>query len=232
MVIGHGMIARHFGKYIDDESLLVFASGVSNSSTIDEADYTREQDLLLHALQHHPKKTFVYFSTCSIYDTSLQDSLYVLHKLKMERFIQDTATSYLIFRVSNPVGFTPNPHTVLNYFVRHIKNQEHFKVWQYASRNLVDMDDVFKICDQLIQTKTIKNKIINIANPVNYPVINIIEAIEHHFGKKGNYTLAEKGNSPAIDTTAIQPGFSLLHIDFDKHYLPGLLKKYFSTHDL
>ena len=57
MVIGHGMIAKHFSKYIDDENLLVFASGVSNSSTTKEADYTREQDLLLHALQHHPQKT-------------------------------------------------------------------------------------------------------------------------------------------------------------------------------
>jgi len=232
MVIGHGMIAKHFSKYIDDENLLVFASGVSNSSTTKEADYTREQDLLLHTLQHHPQKTCIYFSTCSIYDASLQHSLYVQHKLKMEHFIQDKAASYIIFRVSNPVGFTPNPHTVLNYFVQHIKSREHFTLWQNASRNLVDMDDVFNICDQLIQTQTIKNTIVNIANPVNYPVINIIAAIEQHFAIKGNYTLAEKGSSPFIDTTAIQPLFSLLHINFNSNYLPGLLKKYFPTHDV
>jgi nucleoside-diphosphate-sugar epimerase len=232
MVIGHGMIARQFGKYSNDENLLVFASGVSNSSSSNEADYNREQDLLLQTLQQQPGKKIIYFSTCSIYDPSLQESMYVRHKLRMENLIREEAASYIIFRVSNPVGYTPNPYTVLNYFVQHIKSQDHFTLWQYAGRNLIDIEDVFKICDALLQSQTINNAIVNIANPVNYPVISIIEAIEQHFSKKGNYTLAKKGSSPLIDTTAIQPLFSLLEINFDNNYLPALLKKYFPIHDL
>lgn len=221
------MIAKRFSSYAQNEDILVFASGVSNSSSILEVDYKREEALLSQCIQGHAGKTLVYFSTCSFYDPSLQESIYVKHKLKMEQLIQGSASSYIIFRVSNPVGFTDNRHTVLNFFATHIKEQEHFTVWQYASRNLIDMEDVFKVCDHIIQSGEYINSIVNIANPVNYPVTLIIQAIEKHFSLKGNYSLAEKGNSPLVDTTAIQPLFSQLHIEFNNDYLEDLLKKYF-----
>lgn len=227
MVIGHGMIAKRFSNYADDKNILVFASGVSNSSSHEEGDYKREETLLLNAIKEHSAKTLIYFSTCSIYDPSLQTSFYVQHKLKMEQLIQNSAPSYIIFRVSNPVGFTNNRHTVLNFFVEHIKAKQHFTVWQYASRNLIDIDDVLKLCDHIIHSNKNQNSIINIANPVNYPVTSIIEAIEKHFATTGDYSLAEKGNSPLIDTSAIQPLFSQLFIEFNNDYLPVLLQKYF-----
>jgi nucleoside-diphosphate-sugar epimerase len=227
MVIGNGMIAKKFGKYAEDTHRLIFASGISNSSSAIDADYKREEELLLQVIKNNSEKTFIYFSTCSIYDPSLKLSRYVTHKLKMEEIIKSRMPSYIIFRVSNPIGMTNNRHTVLNYFIQHIKTQEHFTLWQYASRNLIDMDDVFKLCEHIMQSKQVKNDIVNIANPVNYPVISIIEAIEKHFALKANYSLAEKGNSPFIDTAAIQPLFALLHIEFNQHYLPFLLQKYF-----
>ncbi len=227
MVIGNGMIAKRFSSYGDDKDILVFASGVSNSSSTGEAEYKREEALLGQAIQNNSNKTVLYFSTCSIYDPSLQANRYVQHKLKMEQVIQDRCSSYIIFRVSNPVGFTQNRHTVLNYFVTHIKEQKHFTVWQYASRNLIDMEDVFKVCHHIVQSGGHRNEIVNVANPVNYPVISIIKAIETHFSLKGNYSLAEKGNSPLIDTTAIQPLFRLLHLEFNNDYLEALLQKYF-----
>ncbi len=221
------MIAKRFSSYAQNEDILVFASGVSNSSSMEEVDYKREEALLSQCTQGHAGKTLVYFSTCSIYDPSLQQSVYVKHKLKMEQVIQGSASSYIIFRVSNPVGFTDNRHTVLNFFATHIKEQEHFTVWQYASRNLIDMEDVFKLCDYIIQNGELRNSIVNIANPVNYPVTLIIQAIENHFSVRGHYSLAEKGNSPLVDTTVIQPLFKLLHIQFNNDYLKALLQKYF-----
>ncbi|RYF90368.1 MAG: NAD-dependent epimerase/dehydratase family protein [Chitinophagaceae bacterium] len=227
MVVGNGMIAKAFSKYADDKDVVVFASGVSNSGSKERHDFEREEQLLLQTIAANPQKMLLYFSTCSIYDPSLHESCYVQHKLKMEAFIQQQAVRYIIFRVSNPIGFTKNQHTVLNYFVSHIKQHQFFTVWQYASRNLMDMDDVLKVCEQLMKEVRFHNKIVNVANPVNYPVTTIVEAIENHLGIKGNYDIAEKGNSPLIDTTAIQPLISHLHIAFDSHYLDGLLKKYF-----
>lgn len=227
MVIGSGMIAKRFSSYADDHKRLVFASGVSHSLAIKEEEFKREENLLKHSIRENPGKTLVYFSTCSIYDPSLLNSAYVLHKLKMEELIKDNAFSYIIFRVSNPVGTTNNHYTVINYFVEHIVSQSFFTVWQYASRNLVDIDDMYTICHHIIQNDQSLNKVINVANPVNYPVTAIIEAIEIHVNKKGHFELAEKGNSPLIDTSQIQPLFSQLHIEFSQHYLPKLLKRYF-----
>lgn len=227
MVTGSGMIAKRFSSYADDKRRLVFASGVSHSLAIKKEEFEREENLLRRAIAGNPGRTLVYFSTCSIYDPSLGSSAYVLHKLKMEGLIREKVPSYLIFRVSNPVGKTNNHHTVLNYFVEHIVGQLFFTVWQYASRNLIDIDDMYAVCHHIIQEDSEPARIVNVANPVNYPVTAIIEAIETHFQKKGHFVLTEKGNSPLIDTSEIQPLFSQLRIEFDQQYLPKLLKKYF-----
>lgn len=227
MVVGNGMIAKSFSRFADDASRLIFASGVSNSSNTNEEDFKRESDLLLEQMGKHPDANLIYFSTCSIYDPSLQESAYVLHKLKMEDVIKNVAASYIIFRVSNPIGVTNNHNTLLNYFVEHLIQKVHFNVWQYASRNLIDLDDMNNICDLIIKDENWLNKIVNVANPVNYPVLQIVESIEHHFNLKGNYQVLEKGNSPLIDTTEIQPIYSQLHIDFGNEYLQRLLNKYY-----
>ncbi len=227
MVIGNGMIARRFNTYAQNNDWLIFASGVSHSLSVSKEEFDRETKLLASTIKDHAEKTLVYFSTCSIYDPSLHESAYVQHKLRMEGMIISQQPNFIIFRVSNPVGKTNNHHTVLNFFVEHILNETYFAVWKYASRNLLDIDDMFLVCDDLMQVGGVRNKIVNVANPVNYPVTAIIDAIEKHFDKRGHFSLAEKGNSPLIDTTEIQPLFSKLKIEFDQHYLPHLLRKYF-----
>lgn len=227
MVIGNGMIAKSFSRFADDASRLVFASGVSNSSNTDEGAFKRESDLLLAEMAKHPDATVIYFSTCSVYDPSLQESAYVLHKLKMEDLIKNVASSFIIFRVSNPIGFTNNHHTLINYFVDHIQSGSEFTIWQYASRNLIDIDDMNHICELIINDPNWLNKTVNVANPVNYPVLQIVETLEEHFATKGNYTILEKGNSPLVDTSDIQSLYSQLHIDFGNDYLQKLLNKYY-----
>lgn len=227
MITGNGMIAKRFSRFAEDADRLIFASGVSNSSNTDEDAFKKETGLLLEEISKYPGATVVYFSTCSIYDPSLQQSAYVLHKLKMEELIKSVAASFIIFRVSNPVGFTGNVHTLLNYFIEHLISKTNFDVWQYASRNLLDIDDMYRICEAIIEGEQWLNRTINVANPVNYPVLSIIEAIEKHFGIKGNYNLLEKGNSPLIDITDIQPLYSSLHINFGNDYMERLLKKYY-----
>ena len=204
MVIGNGMIATRFNSYSTNEKFVIFASGVSNSATTNSAHFAREDQLLRSVIEKNPDKTLVYFSTCSIYDHSRVQSPYVLHKLKMEETITATQPNFIIFRVSNPIGKTNNRHTVLNFFIQHILEKKPFAVWKYASRNLIDLDDMFSICNYILQHRLFPNQVINIANPVNYPVTTIVETIEEHFHTKGVYKLLQKGNSPLIDTTDIQ----------------------------
>lgn len=221
------MIAKRFSDYAEDSRFLIFASGVSHSVLNDSNAFKREKDLLSDTITNHSKKNLIYFSTCGIYDPSIKKSPYILHKLEMENIIKTSGVNYTIFRVSNPVGKTENSHTVLNYFIKNIRVKKEFIMWKYAFRNLIDLNDMYLICHYILSNNLFKNNTANIANPVNYSVISIIKAIEEHFGINGNYLLADKGNSPLIDISAIQPIISKLQIDFNNVYLSSLLQKYF-----
>ena len=103
MIIGNGLIASLF-KETDREDVVFFASGVSNSLETRSEEFLREENLIKKTIQENPEKIFVYFSTCSVYDSSKTGSNYVLHKLKMEQLIKESVEHYLILRVSNAVG--------------------------------------------------------------------------------------------------------------------------------
>ena len=228
MVLGRGLVARGFKSYLEDENYLVFASGVSNSFNTDANAFAKEGELLKQAMTTHRNKTLIYFSTCSIYDPSLRESPYVRHKLEMEGVISRGHANYHIFRISNLVGKTDNPHTVLNFFVRHIRSGQPFRVWKNAARNIIDIDDAVAICDHIIRNKLFPNTWVNVANTENYPVLQIIHTIEETLGKKGNYELTDAGNNPIIDTSLIREIVHKLHLSFDDHYLTRTLRKYYT----
>ena len=228
MVVGTGMIGTRFEVYKHQEPFLVFASGVSNSGCNDASEFAREMDLLKASYTGNPDKHLVYFSTCSILDVEQQGSLYVQHKRRVETWIQQQAAPYTIFRISNPIGYTANTHTFFNFFIRQIVAKEAFDVWKFAARNILDIDDMYIICDYILNNGLFTNKIVNVANITNYSVLDIVEAIEHHYHVKGNYRLLDKGNGPLIPTHDIHPIISQLKIDFSHHYLKRILNKYFS----
>ena len=177
MVVGNGMIGTRFAPYAQEDNFLVFASGVSNSNCSLAAPFKREFDLLQKNVLDNPAKTIVYFSTCSILDEDQKSIAYVRHKLEMENWIKAHARSYIIFRISNPIGKTENLHTFFNFFIEMIKKQKDFEVWRFAARNILDIDDMYLICDYILQNKLFLNQVVNVANITNYSVLDIIEAI-------------------------------------------------------
>ncbi len=227
MVTGNGMIAKRFSSYENNDAFLIYASGVSNSGTTDTDPYAREAALIKASIEQHPEKKFIYFSTCSVYDPSLADSVYVKHKLEMEAMIKSLSGNFVIFRLSNPVGKTNNRHTVLNFFIDHILHKTALTVWKNASRNILDIDDMFTITDHILSAGLFSNAVINVANPDNYSVPFIISVIEEHFKTKGIYHFDDKGNGPVIDISDIRPLLSQFNINFTTEYLPRLLAKYF-----
>ena len=117
MVVGNGMMAKKFLSFENDENILVFASGVSNSKETKPENFEREKKLIFESIEKSATKKFVYFSTCSIYDPTEKDSFYVQHKLECEQIIKENCKDYLICRVSNVVGKTLNPNTIISYLV-------------------------------------------------------------------------------------------------------------------
>jgi nucleoside-diphosphate-sugar epimerase len=231
MIIGNGLIANVFGEYKENEKYVIFASGVSDSTNNDESAFKREEQLLNEITTLHKEKIIIYFSTCSIYDNQRNNSPYVLHKIKMEEIIILKNINHLIFRVSNPIGFTKNTSTFFNYFINKINNDEQFEVWNNSYRNIIDIEDMYKICDYIIKEKKYINSIINIANPKNYKIQTVISEIEKYFNKKSNYKIIDKGSEPIIDTNSAEEVISILKIKINEEYIENILSKYFPKNE-
>lgn len=227
MVIGNGMIAKKFHEYQSDNKVIIFASGVSNSKEEDNSLYQKEFSLLKKVIsEKNIDSTFIYFSTYSIYDTSLKESKYVQHKLNIEKYIKDYCNQYIILRVSNIVGKTQNPHTITNYLYNNIIHKKRFNVWINAYRNLIDIDDILIVSRYLIEYKKFHNNTYNIINDKNYTVIEIIKILEIITNKKAEYNLVQKGAN--FDVQVENEIYKNINLYFSDSYLESLLRKYYA----
>lgn len=228
MVIGNGLLAQTFAHYKNNKKILIFASGVSNSTEIKKNNFIRERDLLSKTLKKHSNYKIIYFSTISIEDPSVRLRPYIQHKLEMENLIKSHSLSYLIFRVSNVVGFGGNSNTIMNYLVNAVKDGIHINVWTKAERNLIDQIDVRKIADKLIEEE-LSSRIVNIATRESLLVTDILNLIESHFNKKVNADFFSQGLPVKIDVTDITSVLDQIEITSGKgsEYINRLLVKYY-----
>lgn len=226
MIIGNGLIANLFKNH-DRENVVFFASGVSNSLEIRPEEFLREENLIKNTIAANKDKIFVYYSTCSIYDSSKTGSDYVLHKLKMEQIIKNSCDRFLILRVSNAVGKGGNANLLMNYIVNAVKNNETINVHTKATRNLIDVEDIKKITLDLLDKKD-ANKIINVAYINNYSIIEILEIIERFYNKKTNLNLTNSGSGYNIDVEDIGNYFTENNATDKEIYLGTILKRYYS----
>lgn len=225
MIVGDGLIASLFYNF-DRDNIIFFASGVSNSLETREEEFLREENLIRETIKENPNKVFLYFSTCSIYDSSKTESHYVLHKLKMEQIIAQLCPKYLILRLSNAVGKGGNPNLLINYMVRSVKNGETINVHTQATRNLIDTEDIRNIVIELIEKKDF-NKIINVAYPENYSIIEILQIIEKFFNIKINLNLIKAGSGYNINIPDVESYFINNNLINKELYLCNILKKYY-----
>jgi nucleoside-diphosphate-sugar epimerase len=228
MVVGNGLIAKKFKDYAELEDVVIFASGVSNSKDVPAEEYIREIKLLQSTMDACPNSLLVYFSTCSIFDPEESQSAYILHKKNIESIITKKQKRYNIFRISNLAGRTNNQFTILNFLIHNITNHIHFNIWQNAVRNIIDVDDMYKIVHFIISNKLLPNSITNIANPFNYLVTDIAANIENIFNTKGNYSKIVKGTAFTIDVGPIKDILTQTAINFKGDYLKNTIIKYYS----
>lgn len=111
MIIGNGSVAQ---ALIDREDLTFFASGVSNSSCVDEKEFEKELNLIKTI---HPDVHIVYFSNLGVY---YKDDRYTQHKRDMEEYIRNTYKTYTIVRIE-VCEWVKTPNTILNFFKSQLK---------------------------------------------------------------------------------------------------------------
>ena len=130
MIVGKGNIGK---VLIDREDVLFFASGVSDSSCTDEAQFNREKDLLN---KQDFTKHLVYFSNLGVYRW---DNRYIRHKKEMESLVKQLFDSYTIIRVE-VLEWAKNPTTIHNYFRRMLKEEKPITI-QDTHRYLLSLDE-------------------------------------------------------------------------------------------
>lgn len=221
MIIGNGLVASSM-KRIDHENVVFFASGVSNSLETNPTAFDREYDLLKNVILENPTKKIIYFSTLSIEDKTKQDSPYILHKLQIEKYIQENCPHFLILRIGNIVGHGGNPSTLFNFLKDSISKQIEFNIFANARRLLIDMDDIVKFI-QLHLTK-VENLLVNFAYPYYYSTKEIVDAIEQGLNKKAIYKDVSSGDFYQIKFNKKVENY-FLGISPDL-YLQNLVKKY------
>lgn len=226
MIIGNGMIANAFNFFLNDPSIIIFASGVSNSQEIAQEAFLREKTLLIENLEKYKSQTFIYFSTCSIDDPSMRNNLYVFHKVEMEELVKQH-NHYYIFRLPQVVGWTNSP-TLINTLSNKIKNKEPFELWSQSSRNLIDVRDVYRIVSLVIEKQIYHNLIYNIAAPKSHSIIEIVRAIEDILKQKAIYSEINKGASYTINIEILDKVLSHTDMLFSNKYMQNILKHYIS----
>ena len=225
MIVGRGLIASLFVD-CDRENTVFFASGVSNSLETKPEEFLREENLIKNTISENPDKIFVYFSTCSVYDSSKTGSFYVLHKLKMEQIIKNSCKKFLILRVSNAVGKGGNENLLVNYLVKAVINNETINIHTKATRNLIDTEDILKITFDLLDKQNF-NKIINVAYLQNYSIIEILEIIERFYKIKADINLIKNGSGYDISIPDVENYFAKNNLNNKEQYLINILEKYY-----
>jgi nucleoside-diphosphate-sugar epimerase len=228
MIIGNGLIANGFNFYKDNKRVLIFASGVSNSNENCELAFEKEKNLLRQARESKgldDDYLLVYFSTTSLLDPSQFNNYYVNHKKNMERVVKDS-DRFIIFRLPQIAGKSKNPNTLINFLYQKISSGEKFDLWLNAKRDIIDIEDTFKICHQIIEEGNHINKEINIGTGVARSIEDVVNCLEELTGKKALYEEKNLGSVFNCDHDLSIKTARKISLNFKNDYLIKTLKKY------
>ena len=226
MVVGNGMIAQAM-KNIDNDSLIFFCSGVSNSNEKNELNYVREKKLLDSFSESD--KCLIYFSSYFVNFDHYLDERYYKHKLEMEYMIQNKFFSFKIFRLPQIVGYSNNPYTLTNFLYNAMMKQSKINLYKNAVRNLIDLDDIVKIVKYANENKYFINQSTNLIGTNNYEVGDIVRCFEEITESEAIVSIQEHHEIKfdiKISKEMLQI-YNLLNLHFDHSYLKNLLQKYY-----
>lgn len=224
MVVGDGLLANAFSSYGSDSAVTIFAAGVSNSGETRVSEFERETSVIVpHAIK--TAGCLVYFSTCSVNYLATDQSPYVRHKLAVERLITKYASEYLVFRLPQVVGRTPNPNTLTNYMFQRIVKHEPIVIFADATRSLLDVDDAYIICKSLIDTAP-RNKIYNVHLPYTISALDLLRTFERVLNTKADYQIRPGGQPFFCEDDSLASLYASLGLKCDG-YVENVLRKYY-----
>lgn len=225
IVVGNGLLGSNFRRLDACCDHVIFASGVSNSSSTSIDDFNREAALLKTWLKK--SDTLIYFSTCSIDDPLLSAKPYVIHKLAMEKLVMASKSGFVI-RVPQVVGNCANKNTLINFLVDKIYHNENFILQAGAVRNLIDIDDLVSLTMFLIKEKYPPG-CYSFAMPIDYEVSRIVSCIEKNLHVKSLHTVKTGSPYSYPKSLFVEQSINYGVIACGEDYLETLIEKYFAN---
>lgn len=225
MIIGNGLIARGFAsRYANDDGIVIFASGVSNSAETGAEAFLREKSMLMDALAMGRK--LLYFSSCGLISSSELLRPYMRHKAEMEDAVLASGQG-LVLRLPQVVGNTTNPNTLTNFLRDRIVLHEPIDVWIKAERNLIDIDDVVAIITDFLRFWPSNHRVLTIAAGKSTPIPEIVAAMEDALGIRAIKRIVDAGEPLPVDSTIVLETARRLQIDLENDYVRRIIGKYY-----
>jgi hypothetical protein len=219
MVIGTGMIAKIFNEFNNSDDVIIFASGVSDSTCEDKLQFKREFDLIDKINKSNPNKLFIYFSSINL----TENTAYYKHKKKMESTIKKFE-KYIILRVPQIVGNGGNKQNFFNFIKNKIVEGSEINL-KNGLKSLIDVDDL-----KIIVHYVVKNNLINVI--INFSYIELMETkkIISIIGDELNITPKikddNKFNSVFFENCSISKEIIYYYKLDEENYIKKLIKKY------
>ena len=219
MIVGGGIIAMSMSDIKVD--VIIFASGVSNSSCTDPVEFLREKQLLL---SHDRSRKLVYFSTCSLSDGSVKNA-YLLHKLEMEKLVSENFEEWLVLRIPTVVGSGGNTNNFFNYISKRLRKNELVHAQSSTYRHLLDAEDIKELVSTMIE-KTSK-EIVDVCLDNSATALTIINLMKSELGSESEIVTLTDTTNHIVDNTRLK---SIIGDIFDQvntsDYNKRLIKKY------
>jgi len=211
MIIGNGLMARAC-RIIDNNDVVFFASGVSNSKETDSKKFDRERLLLERIITAYGDKVIVYFST-----TSVDDTLYVRHKNKMCGIVE-AVPKYIILKLSQAVGNGGNENNLFNFLKDAIKKGDEINVYLDTERAFIDVDDIIIFLDGLIKNDLYGVHVFSYIEKMM--MVDIVRIMSEEMGIARNIKLiaSVKSMLPENSDNIIMP--------YSKGYIRNVIRKY------
>ena len=224
MIIGNGLIGSAFKKCEEiNSNVLIFASGVSSSSSNKPEDFKRENDLVLDTISKYKKSKFVYFSSIL---AGISDNDYYNHKVRMEELIKSKSKDYLIFKVPQIIGFNGNNTNLIKYITNNIKKNNRIKLFKGIDRALLDVDDMVNIVNYCINK--VDSGTIYLSHIEKLNINDIVLHVSNNLGIKPIVDFVENkivSNWTTPNSDIIEMAINDLGIT-RKNYTNKIIKKY------
>lgn len=230
MIIGRGLLGKALCG-VDDEKYLFYVNGLANSMAELIPENNFEINEIIQLAKLNQDKVFIYLSTSQVNAKHNRHRPYVLHKLKVEKLIQENFKNYLIIRTSNLVGYNPwNEHTLFNFLYRAIISGSLVHINPVAIRNILDVSDFAILLQSYLQHYEV-NRVIEIVNPVSFNMKEVVVIFEDFFQKKFNISWEAENMDIALfefNTDLSMALFAGCNLS-TRNYIQKVLSKYYHT---